>query len=226
MVERIEKLGLKPESLGADKGYGSGEFLAWLLERGVQPHIPVIDRRHQTEGRFTREQFRTIRWRMPITVPRGKRYAIAVCNGRIRAMLTRQHPHSAKAVPRRSSALLLPLAGYSYTGTNRPDKWRALWWARLPMSTPDELVTRLRLCSPSCNNACTLGGCGYAGYGMSPSNSPGGHGSEPKTAGAIPCARGARGSSGRMKETDEGKNVESERALHEDQTNPQDSFGT
>jgi len=58
MVERIEKLGLKPESLGADKGYGSGEFLAWLLERGVQPHIPVIDRRHQTEGRFTREQFR------------------------------------------------------------------------------------------------------------------------------------------------------------------------
>ena len=47
-------------------------------------------------------------------------------------MLTRQPPHSAKAVPRRSSALLLPLAGYSYTGTNRPDKWRALWWARLP----------------------------------------------------------------------------------------------
>src|SRR6266849_3433179 len=58
MVERIEQLGLKPESLGADKGYGSGEFLAWLLERGVQPHIPVIDRRHHTGGRFTRDQFR------------------------------------------------------------------------------------------------------------------------------------------------------------------------
>jgi hypothetical protein len=51
-------LGLKPESLGADKAYGSGEFLAWLLDRGVQPHIPVIDRRHQTKGRFTRDQFR------------------------------------------------------------------------------------------------------------------------------------------------------------------------
>ena len=38
--------------------YGSGEFLAWLLERGVQPHIPVIDRRHQTQGYFTREHFR------------------------------------------------------------------------------------------------------------------------------------------------------------------------
>ena len=58
MLERVGKFGLQPESLGGDKGYGSGEFLAWLLERGVQPHIPVIDRRHQTGGRFTRDQFR------------------------------------------------------------------------------------------------------------------------------------------------------------------------
>jgi hypothetical protein len=58
MIERVQKFGLQPESLGADKAYGSGEFLAWLLARGVQPHIPVIDRRHQTGGRFTRDQFR------------------------------------------------------------------------------------------------------------------------------------------------------------------------
>jgi len=58
MLEQVEKLGLHPECLGADKAYGSGEFLAWLLARGVQPHIPVIDRRHQTHGRFTRDQFR------------------------------------------------------------------------------------------------------------------------------------------------------------------------
>jgi len=58
MLEEAAQLGIQPESLGADKGYGSGEFLAWLLERGVQPHIPVIDRRHQTGGRFTRDHFR------------------------------------------------------------------------------------------------------------------------------------------------------------------------
>jgi transposase len=58
MIERVGKLGLRPECLGADKAYGSGEFLAWLLARGVQPHIPVIDRRHQTRGHFTRDQFR------------------------------------------------------------------------------------------------------------------------------------------------------------------------
>jgi transposase len=58
MLEQVNKLGLRPESLGADKAYGSGEFLAWLLQRNIQPHIPVIDHHHQTGGRFTREQFR------------------------------------------------------------------------------------------------------------------------------------------------------------------------
>jgi transposase len=58
MLARVEKLGLQSNSLGADKAYGSGEFLAWLLARDIQPHIPVIDRRHQTRGHFTREQFR------------------------------------------------------------------------------------------------------------------------------------------------------------------------
>jgi hypothetical protein len=58
MMEGIEKLGLRPKNLAADKAYGSGEFLAWVMARGVEPHIPVIDRRHQTGGRFTHDQFR------------------------------------------------------------------------------------------------------------------------------------------------------------------------
>jgi transposase len=58
MLEQVEKLGLRPQSLGADTGYGSGEFLAWLIHRGIQPHIPVIDRRQQTKGYFTQKNFR------------------------------------------------------------------------------------------------------------------------------------------------------------------------
>ena len=58
MIERVTQLGVRPENLAADKAYGSGEFLAWLLERDIQPHIPVIDRRHQTRGHFTRDAFR------------------------------------------------------------------------------------------------------------------------------------------------------------------------
>jgi hypothetical protein len=130
MMERVEKLGVRPESVGADKGYGSGEFLAWLLARGVQPHIPVIDRRHQTAGRFTRDQFHY-----------DPAQDVYYC--------PRQRQHSAEAVPRKSSALLLPRVGSSYTGTNQPDKRRVLWWARRLTSIPDELVTRSKLSSPS-----------------------------------------------------------------------------
>jgi transposase len=58
MVEHVGQFGIRPQNLAADKAYGSGKFLAWLLERNIQPHIPVIDRRHQTKGHFTREDFR------------------------------------------------------------------------------------------------------------------------------------------------------------------------
>ena len=72
MLEGVAQFGIHPESLGADKGYGSGEFLAWLLEPGVQPHIPVIDRRHQTGGRFTQDQFRHDPVRNVYYCPEGK----------------------------------------------------------------------------------------------------------------------------------------------------------
>jgi transposase len=72
MIERVEKLGVRPGSLGADKAYGSGEFLAWLLARDIQPHIPVIDRRHQTGGHFTRDQFRYAPAENTYYCPEGK----------------------------------------------------------------------------------------------------------------------------------------------------------
>lgn len=58
MIEHVSQFGIRPQNLAADKAYGSGEFLAWLLERDIQPHIPVIDRQCQTRGRFTRAAFR------------------------------------------------------------------------------------------------------------------------------------------------------------------------
>jgi transposase len=58
MLERAERtFGLRPRSLGADKGYGSGAFVSWLQTQGIEPHIPVIDRRGQTQGRFSRDRF-------------------------------------------------------------------------------------------------------------------------------------------------------------------------
>lgn len=58
MVERVHhSLGVTPARLAADKAYGSGPLLAWLLDRDIEPHIPVIDRTRQTDGRFARDMF-------------------------------------------------------------------------------------------------------------------------------------------------------------------------
>ena len=58
MLDQVGRFGIRPESLSADKAYGSGEFLAWLLARDIQPYIAVIDRRHQRRDRFSRDDFR------------------------------------------------------------------------------------------------------------------------------------------------------------------------
>ncbi len=58
MLERVEStFGVAPTTLAADKSYGTGPFLAWLIDRNVTPHMPVLDRTHQTDGRYTRNDF-------------------------------------------------------------------------------------------------------------------------------------------------------------------------
>lgn len=49
---------LKPESLGADKGYSAGEFIHALLHEKIAPHIPIVDfRRHNGIGIYTIKDF-------------------------------------------------------------------------------------------------------------------------------------------------------------------------
>jgi transposase len=51
MIERTEEaLGLKPRRLTADTAYGTGKLLAWLLGKGIAPHIPVWERYQRTDG--------------------------------------------------------------------------------------------------------------------------------------------------------------------------------
>ena len=58
MIERTkERFGLQPKKLAAATAYGSGGNLAWLVERGIKPHIPIFDRTSQTNGVFTRNEF-------------------------------------------------------------------------------------------------------------------------------------------------------------------------
>jgi len=58
MIERAEeRFGLHPKKLAADTAYGSGGNLAWLVDRKIEPHVPIFDRSSQTGGVFTRDAF-------------------------------------------------------------------------------------------------------------------------------------------------------------------------
>lgn len=59
MIDRIAKnFNLSPERLIADTAYGSAPMLDWLVnERGIAPHIPVIDKSGRRDGTFERADF-------------------------------------------------------------------------------------------------------------------------------------------------------------------------
>jgi hypothetical protein len=60
MIERTEeRFGLKPGRLSADTAYGSAPMLNRLVEeKGIAPHIPVIDKSRREDGTFSRAEFR------------------------------------------------------------------------------------------------------------------------------------------------------------------------
>ena len=73
MLERTEKIfGLKPKRLAADTAYGTGKFLAWIVGKGITPHIPVRDFSQRDDGTFSRSDFRFDKDRNIYVCPTGK----------------------------------------------------------------------------------------------------------------------------------------------------------
>src|SRR5215207_2140587 len=74
MIERTEEhFGLKPERLAADTAYGSATTLNWLVkDKGIAPHIPVIDKSRREDGTFSRGDFTFDHERDIYTCPAGK----------------------------------------------------------------------------------------------------------------------------------------------------------
>jgi len=82
MIDRTaNRFGLTPRQLAADTAYGSGGNLAWLMERGIEPHIPVIDRAGQTGGMFTHRDFTFDRDHNRFICPGGKELAFTCARG-------------------------------------------------------------------------------------------------------------------------------------------------
>src|SRR5262249_6661644 len=59
MIERsLKRFDLYPERLIGDSAYGSAEMLNGLVQdRGIEPHIPVLDKTQRTDGTFSRDEF-------------------------------------------------------------------------------------------------------------------------------------------------------------------------
>jgi hypothetical protein len=77
MIERTETcFGIRPAWLAADTAYGSAPNLDWLVyDKGIAPHVPVIDKSKREDGTFSREDFTYDAERNVYTCPAGKTLA-------------------------------------------------------------------------------------------------------------------------------------------------------
>ena len=81
MIERTEeRVALKPDRVAGDVAYGTAETLNWLIERGIEPHIPVWERPRAREDTFSREDFSYDEARDVYVCPQGH---VLKTNGRV-----------------------------------------------------------------------------------------------------------------------------------------------
>ena len=73
MIERTEqRFDLKPDYIAGDVAYGTGKMLGWLVERKIDPHIPVWDKGKRNDGTFWRQDFAYDKERDIYICPEGK----------------------------------------------------------------------------------------------------------------------------------------------------------
>ncbi len=73
MIDRArQRLGLRPRRLAADTAYGATPVLKWLMDRGIEPHIPVWDKSRRADGTFSRPDFTYDKGRDIYICPGGK----------------------------------------------------------------------------------------------------------------------------------------------------------
>lgn len=72
MVARVERrFGVKPNRLAGDTVYGAARLLRWLMDRDIEPHIPVWDKSSRIDGKFSRADFSFDKERDVYVCPNG-----------------------------------------------------------------------------------------------------------------------------------------------------------
>lgn len=61
MIERVEeKFGMRPDRLVGDTNYGSAAMLGWLVDKKIEPHVPVMDKSMRNDGTYSRTDFQWV----------------------------------------------------------------------------------------------------------------------------------------------------------------------
>ena len=112
MIERVaERFALKPDHVAGDVAYGTGEMLGWLVERNIDPHIPVWDRsKAAPEGKYTRDDFSYDKKRDRYICPAGKE---------LKTSGTVVDGTAIKYIAKRSDCAACPLKSQCTTGRER-----------------------------------------------------------------------------------------------------------
>ena len=110
MLERAVAPSPLPSSLAADVAYGTGAMLGWLVERGIDPHIPVWDQSEvSANGKFSRADFND-KPRDLYTCPAGKE---------LKTSGTAHDGTTIKYLAKRSDCAVCPLKRQCTTGLER-----------------------------------------------------------------------------------------------------------
>ncbi len=103
-----ERLGFRPKSLAADKSYGTGPFLSALINNKVLPYIPVLDRKHQTDGKLNRDAFHYDRAQDRFVCPQGHELPLRSINQQTRVKRYKASPGFCRSCPIRSACTDAP----------------------------------------------------------------------------------------------------------------------
>ena len=112
MIERVEeRFALKPDRLAGDVAYGTGEMLGWLVDRDIDPHIPVWDQSTVApDGKFTRADFVYDKAHDLYTCPGGRE---------LKTSGTAHDGTTIKYIAKRSDCTACPLKPRCTTGRER-----------------------------------------------------------------------------------------------------------
>jgi hypothetical protein len=102
LTRSMTRLQAMPSAIAADGRYGAASFLSWLAERDIEPPITVIDRRHPTKGKFTRDLFRFDLEKNHSVCPEGKLLKFTLHDALTPSAIYRAKASACRVCPRQS----------------------------------------------------------------------------------------------------------------------------